>query len=53
MATPHIAGLIAYLIALQGNVSPAAMTAKLQSLSQKGVISGIRKYSSFIIIVLS
>ncbi|KAJ3565687.1 hypothetical protein NP233_g7471 [Leucocoprinus birnbaumii] len=41
MATPHIAGLIAYLIGLQGNVSPAAMSTKIQSLSLKGVISGI------------
>ncbi|KAF5352594.1 hypothetical protein D9756_006339 [Leucocoprinus leucothites] len=41
MATPHIAGLIAYLIGLQGNVSPAAMSSKIQSLSLKGVISGI------------
>ncbi|KAF8167100.1 serine protease [Crassisporium funariophilum] len=41
MATPHIAGLIAYLIALQGNVTPAAMSTKLKSLSLKGVISGI------------
>jgi len=41
MATPHIAGLIAYLAAKDGNISPAAMTTKLQSLSVKGVISGI------------
>ncbi|KAJ3576376.1 hypothetical protein NP233_g467 [Leucocoprinus birnbaumii] len=41
MATPHIAGLIAYLISVRGNTSPAAMTSLLQSLSQKGVISGI------------
>ncbi|TFK31791.1 serine protease [Crucibulum laeve] len=41
MATPHIAGLIAYLIALQGNVTPAAMTTKLKSLSLKGVITGL------------
>ncbi|XP_006464052.1 serine proteinase [Agaricus bisporus var. bisporus H97] len=41
MATPHIAGLVAYLISLQGNVSPAAMSTKIKSLSLKGVISGI------------
>ncbi|GLB42668.1 putative peptidase S8 family protein [Lyophyllum shimeji] len=41
MATPHIAGLIAYLIALQGNVSPASMSSKIQSMSLKGVLSGI------------
>lgn len=41
MATPHIAGLIAYLISVRGNTTPAAMTALLQSLSLKGVVSGI------------
>ncbi|KAF8996963.1 serine protease [Cyathus striatus] len=41
MATPHVAGLIAYLIARDGNVSPADMSTKLQSLSLKGVLSGI------------
>ncbi|KXN84282.1 hypothetical protein AN958_12788 [Leucoagaricus sp. SymC.cos] len=45
MATPHIAGLIAYLIGLQGNISPAAMSSKVQSLSLKDVLTGIR--SSF------
>ncbi|KAG5638047.1 hypothetical protein DXG03_004279, partial [Asterophora parasitica] len=41
MATPHVAGLIAYLIGKNGNSSPAAITALLKSLSVKGVISGI------------
>ncbi|KAF5349212.1 hypothetical protein D9756_009504 [Leucocoprinus leucothites] len=41
MATPHVAGLIAYLISVRGNMSPAAMTSLLQSLSLKGVISGV------------
>ncbi|KAJ8457203.1 hypothetical protein ONZ45_g863 [Pleurotus djamor] len=41
MATPHVAGLVAYLIGLQGNVSPAAMSDKIKSLSLKGVLSGI------------
>jgi len=34
MATPHVAGLIAYLIRLQGNISPAAMSTKLKTLTQ-------------------
>ena len=46
MATPHIAGLIAYLICLQGNISPAAMSTKLKTLSLKGVLSGIRELIS-------
>ncbi|TFK21493.1 serine protease [Coprinopsis marcescibilis] len=41
MATPHIAGLVAYLIAKDGNISPAAMSTKLKSLALNGVISGI------------
>jgi len=41
MATPHVAGLIAYFIALQGNLTPAAMSTKLKSLSTMGVLSGI------------
>jgi len=41
MAAPHIAGLIAYLIGKEGNVSPAAMEAKLKSYSVKGALSSI------------
>ncbi|KAG5634712.1 hypothetical protein H0H81_001009 [Sphagnurus paluster] len=40
-ATPHVAGLVAYLIGLQGNISPADMTSTLKSLSLKAVITGI------------
>ncbi|PFH47212.1 hypothetical protein AMATHDRAFT_152700 [Amanita thiersii Skay4041] len=38
MATPHIAGLVAYFIALDGNISPAAMTTKIQTLAVKGIL---------------
>jgi len=41
MATPHVAGLIAYLIGLRGNVSPAAMSTQLKSLALNGVLTGI------------
>ncbi|KAJ2915902.1 hypothetical protein MD484_g4494, partial [Candolleomyces efflorescens] len=41
MATPHVAGLVAYLISLEGNVSPADMEAKLKSYSLKGVLTGL------------
>ncbi|KAI0791170.1 serine protease [Abortiporus biennis] len=41
MATPHVAGLIAYLISVEGNDTPAAISSKLKSLSVKGVITGI------------
>lgn len=39
MATPHIAGLAAYLIALEGTRSPAALCSRIQSLSTKNVIA--------------
>ncbi|KAF9031931.1 peptidase S8/S53 domain-containing protein [Panaeolus papilionaceus] len=41
MAAPHVAGLIAYLICLEGNVTPAAMSTKIKNYALKDVISGI------------
>ncbi|EAU86596.2 serine proteinase [Coprinopsis cinerea okayama7 len=41
MAAPHIAGLVAYLISKDGNISPAQMQAKIQNLAVKGAISGL------------
>ncbi|KAJ3509014.1 hypothetical protein NLJ89_g5446 [Agrocybe chaxingu] len=41
MATPHVSGLVAYLISVNGNISPAAMKAYIKSISVKGVLSGI------------
>ncbi|KAF8639361.1 hypothetical protein AX17_001550 [Amanita inopinata Kibby_2008] len=41
MSTPHISGLIAYFIARDGNLSPSAMTSKLQSLAVSGALTGI------------
>nr|ADK74313.2 alkaline serine protease P32 [Metapochonia rubescens] len=41
MATPHIAGLAAYLSALQGPTSPAALCKKIQDTSTKNVITGM------------
>ncbi|KZV97876.1 serine protease [Exidia glandulosa HHB12029] len=40
-ATPHIAGLVAYLIGLNGNVSPATMAANIRAMGLSGVLSGI------------
>ena len=45
MATPHVAGLVAYLISKDGNISPAAMTTKIKNLSVKNVLTGVREYS--------
>lgn len=42
MATPHVAGVVAYLISKDGNVSPAAMETKIKNLATKNAISGIR-----------
>ncbi|KIM37988.1 hypothetical protein M413DRAFT_448033 [Hebeloma cylindrosporum] len=41
MATPHIAGLVAYLIGKDGNISPAVMETKIKNLSVKNVLTGI------------
>lgn len=41
MATPHVAGLIAYFIGLLGADTPAALQATLAEYAQSGVISGI------------
>jgi len=45
MATPHVAGLIAYIISLNGDLSPSAATAKMLSLAQSNKLSGIPKGS--------
>lgn len=41
MATPHIAGLAAYLIGLEGSRTPAALCSRIQSLSTKNVIANV------------
>ncbi|KAI5366427.1 Putative peptidase S8/S53 domain, peptidase S8, subtilisin, His-active [Septoria linicola] len=39
MATPHVAGVAAYLIGLEGTRTPAALGSRIQSLSTKNVIT--------------
>lgn len=41
MATPHVAGLVAYFISLNGNSSPAAMIDYVRSVGLSGVITGL------------
>ncbi|GLB43153.1 putative peptidase S8 family protein [Lyophyllum shimeji] len=41
MASPHVAGLIAYFIGQSGNKSPAAMSALVKSLAVEGVLDDI------------
>lgn len=40
MATPHVAGLAAYILALEGKMTPAALASRLQTLALKNKISG-------------
>jgi oryzin len=39
MATPHVAGLAAYLIALEGLSTPAAVVARIKALATSGLIT--------------
>ncbi|CZT17806.1 related to Cuticle-degrading protease [Ramularia collo-cygni] len=41
MATPHIAGLAAYLIGLEGTRSPAALCQRIKDLAVKNVIANV------------
>ncbi|KAG5951152.1 Cuticle-degrading protease [Claviceps sorghi] len=41
MATPHVAGLAAYLSALEGSSSPTSLCKRIQSMSTKNVLRGI------------
>ncbi|KAF2657879.1 subtilisin-like serine protease-like protein PR1A [Lophiostoma macrostomum CBS 122681] len=41
MATPHVAGLAAYLLGFEGKKTPAALGSRIQALANKSKISGI------------
>lgn len=41
MASPHIAGLGAYFLALQGSMTPAALCTYIRNNANSGVISGV------------
>ncbi|CAE6449548.1 hypothetical protein ACGC1H_005608 [Rhizoctonia solani] len=41
MATPHVAGLVAYLLAIEGRRTPANMMARIKQLAPERVLSGI------------
>ncbi|KAF1941291.1 subtilisin-like serine protease-like protein PR1A [Clathrospora elynae] len=51
MATPHVAGLGAYILAFEGKMTPAALSTRLQTLATKnkitGVPSGTKNYLAF------
>lgn len=42
MAAPHVAGLGAYLLGLEGERSPEELCERIQELSTKGKISGLQ-----------
>jgi subtilisin family serine protease len=42
MATPHIAGLAAYLIGLEGLTSPASVASRIGALATSGVITDVK-----------
>ncbi|TEB31173.1 subtilisin-like protein [Coprinellus micaceus] len=46
MAAAHVAGLVAYLIGLEGNTTPAAMSDKIKDYGLPNVLSGIREFRS-------
>jgi len=41
MATPHVAGLAAYIQGLEGKRTPAALSSRLQTLATKNVVTGV------------
>lgn len=38
-SAPHVSGLIAYLISVQGNTTPALMSQRLKDLALKGILN--------------
>lgn len=42
MATPHVSGVIAYLLALEGPLKPSDMAKRLRKLSEKGIVNDPR-----------
>jgi subtilisin family serine protease len=51
MASPHVAGLAAYLLAYEGKKTPAALSTRIQALALKNKISdvpsGTKNYLAF------
>ena len=46
MATPHVAGLAAYLIALEGLSSPAAVQSRIKALATQGKVTDSKSTNS-------
>jgi len=41
MASPHVAGLAAYLLAFEGKKTPAALSTRMQTLASKNKVTGL------------
>ncbi|KAG8781990.1 subtilisin-like serine protease [Ceratobasidium sp. 428] len=41
MATPHVSGLVAYLLAVEGRRTPANMLARIKQMAPDGILAGI------------
>ncbi|KAF3032196.1 subtilisin-like serine protease [Didymella keratinophila] len=50
MATPHVAGLAAYLLGLEGKKSPSDLSARIIALAQKNKITGVPSGTSNLLI---
>lgn len=46
MASPHVAGLMAYLISAEGKTSPYNMIQKIRNYAVKGALSDLRESNS-------
>jgi cerevisin len=44
MATPHVSGLVAYMLGLDSSLNPSQVEAALKSQAQKDVLTGVREY---------
>lgn len=44
MATPHVSGLVAYLLGLDSTLSPAQVETTIKNQALNNVISGVREY---------
>jgi cerevisin len=44
MATPHVSGLVAYMLGLDSSLSPAQVENALKAQAQKDVLTGVREY---------
>lgn len=46
MATPHVAGFVAYLLTLDSSLTPSSVSLTIKSQSLKDILSGIRKFTN-------